>query len=467
MAQPKRIQLPVTDSVINTLDDWRVFVAADKEKSNKNYVPKMIKILDKPEKYDSLFLVKIVDSLVAFKSYKSIPFIFDLLCRYIDFNRKNNLTKMAHTLQKYGGYQALNKHFLNSEFSDTLDPNTFRASVFLKIREKHYQQFYASRYWVKTPKPIKEPEPPKWVKEELQKRNYCSKAFVIDSTCFDKINSFHQLLFLDTNRLDNVNLAIQAIINEPDFDINKQRILIEKLAKINSPSVKQLFYFFMVAPLLAVDDMSNFSSFAFILQRQPLALIVDSLLLNNQLRDFRSSNAYSKKVLSALKSNISTCYACHFKTSEEMHIEAMKAYDTRHIDKQIEKIINRNSALKDFGGYLKYHIALDSIIKQVLRIENITDAYYDYCQTKLLLYPGWETLGIVYWPEEKLAVQKCYPIQIGNQNGRMKHYKRRFFKKVGLPTDQDFLVFYPEKIYYKSGFVDEERKRCEEMNYKH
>ena len=459
---PKRVQHYITDENINQFTHWKQLFAAEKERHNKNYVPKMIALLAKPEKLDSTQLVQLVDSLVHFRSYKSDWFVFDLLCRPIDFSLENEFTKMAKTLRDYGGYKALNKHFLKDSIPQMTDKNTFRATVYYAVREK-CTWMNGSVYFVPYQKPVPPKPLPKEVQQQLARHLTCKSAFLINDSAFQHVGSLNQLLFLDTTNNSKEKILLDSLWRFSYGNPQKISAILTNLIRINSLQVKRLVYVFMTYPIYFVHDLNVINSIAPHFQTLEVAQLADSVFLGNKLVSLRQSPDYFKQVTQALGAEVGECYACEFKTSDELQIEYMKTFDVSHIDRKIEHIINKHSAFSYADGSFTYAQQLDTILKQVLQIENVTDAYYDYCRVKISIYPGWMTLGIVYWPNESFAVQKCYPIQLGSNFGRMNRYKRQALKQLNLGGNSDRMVFDPNRVYYQVGFVDAERRECERM----
>ena len=133
------------------------------------------------------------------------------------------------------------------------------------------------------------------------------------------------------------------------------------------------------------------------------------------------------------------------------------------IDRKIFKIIRKNSRLKKFGGYFKYHVALDSIKQKVKRIKNVIDLEYDNCEIKISIYPGWSFLGVKYL-FKGTEIEKSYLIQIG----ALRNIKI-FGKVLGFPRlpkfiSTDRLVLKKKKTICNPGFIDRQRDLCRRMN---
>jgi hypothetical protein len=122
-------------------------------------------------------------------------------------------------------------------------------------------------------------------------------------------------------------------------------------------------------------------------------------------------------------------------------------------DKLIIHIIKKHSDLRKFGGFVEYHKAFDTILKEVNSLEFVEDAFFDFCAVKLLLYPGHSTLGVKYQIDGE-TIEKCYDIQVGYYESK----RRVFGISIKNYGNLDQLIYL--KNYVQQGFIDEQRELC-------
>ena len=132
--------------------------------------------------------------------------------------------------------------------------------------------------------------------------------------------------------------------------------------------------------------------------------------------------------------------------------------DWQKADKKIQKLINHWVDLDYSLGYPNYGLAIDSLVEMFKQLPCVEEAYADYCAMKLMIWPGYSVIGVKYVVEGN-SKEVCYTIQQG---------KIRSINVLGLMRfprqGKEELVFKGSNLC--DGFIEEQRKLCEEANLK-
>jgi hypothetical protein len=127
----------------------------------------------------------------------------------------------------------------------------------------------------------------------------------------------------------------------------------------------------------------------------------------------------------------------------------------RFIKKETRKL--RNGVLFDNGpgsGMQVSHVeSLDSIVSMLKKLPCVEDAFWDRCQIKIAIYPGWSVIGVRFRTHDGIT-EKCFTIQEGTTG------------TVQLPCWRPKLFKARNALLYKKmaecpGFIEQQRKLCE------
>jgi hypothetical protein len=108
------------------------------------------------------------------------------------------------------------------------------------------------------------------------------------------------------------------------------------------------------------------------------------------------------------------------------------------------------------GIQINHTPGLDSLTNWLKNKRCVEDAYWDKCQIKELLYPGWASIGAKFRTRNGI-VEKCFYIQEGTM-GQMSIFGWRPHAR----KSRNILVY--KKIYNCSGFIEKQKKECDESN---
>lgn len=129
------------------------------------------------------------------------------------------------------------------------------------------------------------------------------------------------------------------------------------------------------------------------------------------------------------------------------------------IERFVHKVIKKNRRGKVYfnGEGSEYQTdlspCLDTITNWIKKKECIENAYWDKCQIKDALYPGFSSIGVKFKTKNGI-IEKCFLIQEGT-TGQINIFcwKPKIFKSKSI------LVF--KKMYDCENFIEQQRINCE------
>lgn len=457
----KYVQDYITDENINTFTDWRDLGGARKLRMNKNWHLSLIKKIDHYEKYDSIELVKFIDSLASLKMNETFHFLTDLCCRYIDYRNKNAFTRMAWILNHYGGPQALNKYYLKDSIqTQSKDLYTIHAEVYYAIRDKYGRMMESSVYLKKYIPPIPPPPLPKQVAKQLTSRIECDSALKINDINVNDISSPWQILSLNRELKTRTDSIVARLLDPVTPTDSLQMIqLVDELIGLKTEASNCVAFTLLFRPIV-IHDLNYFNQLSGTLSFYGGYYAVNKHYLNYQVDTTLDYYDFTSKVYLQMLTKMPECYYCKPKTSKQMMKMRMDKVNVSKMDRKILKIIDNHGNLRKFGGFQNYHLALDTILKDVLKLEGIEDATYDYCRTKICIYPGYTILGVRF-TVDSVTIDRCYHIQLGYSNSSFFAFGYRipFIRKPEKLRGNE-LFSKKEWAYCEPNFIEEEREIC-------
>ncbi|MCU0436402.1 MAG: hypothetical protein MUC49_00705 [Raineya sp.] len=462
----KEVQVKITDENINTITDWRDLGSTKKLVNNRNWLRSMIKKLNRYEKYDSTFLVKLVDSIASLKMNESFCFLADFCCRSIDYSKKTELSRMAWIVNRYGGSRALNKYYLKDSIDYKKDPVTFHAEVYYAIRAKYLRDMEWCYYYKPIEKPV-EIYIPKNVKKRLKYKPDCDSIFKINNQNINNIDTPWQFMFLNNPPITKLDTLVYQLTDVSALQNKKRDSLyfnniVRQIVKLKTPESFCLVYNTLFRPIV-IKDLNPFNSLCGMMSYYGGYQLVNEYYFNNTITTTDTTidqYHFYGALFQKMKALESECYYCTPISQEQKMIQKMKEVDSKRMDRKVSRIIRKNSRLKKFGGILKSHIAFDSIRRRIERLKYVKDVFYDYCQIKIDLYPGYMTLGVLF-TEKGVEVEKGYIIQVG----RTRYTRLRFFGYntcIPIPKLKSMDKLLLRKIYYAPNFIKKNKQICED-----
>ena len=148
-------------------------------------------------------------------------------------------------------------------------------------------------------------------------------------------------------------------------------------------------------------------------------------------------------------------------TLAQSNTKFCKAIEKEHF-KKIERLLKQQVRHHKNGqryyngagsGYqTNFTPALDSLTNWFKNQSCVIDAYWDRCENKIAIYPGWSVIGAKF-KTKKGIVEKCYSIQLGT-TGKI----NLFGWRPQLFKTKNKLVY--KKSYDCNGFIKQQKLNC-------
>lgn len=292
-------------------------------------------------------------------------------------------------------------------------------------------------------------------KVQLDKQD-CDTLILVTDESIHNINSPYQLTFLNEIPKTRLDTLVNKLINlgntgdkDLTFDYSYQKELFDSIGRLRT---EEAFCFLYILCELSFHEWTNKPVKQGALGSSECFIALNKYFLNNEINTSTNQN-YNWDIRERYNKNPPTIYYCVPIDSEEKYKKFAQLGNTKTYDSELIKIINNYSDLREFGGFEKYKSALDTILKEVNRLEYVVDAYFDYCEEKTAIYPGSSTLGVILIINGK-SIEKCYDIQVGDYEIK-KDFLGRNVKNTG---NFDKLIY--KENYIKRGFIDQQREFC-------
>lgn len=449
----------ITDENLMEIESWKQLEYLQAAPGSRRLLLKMVKKLARPARYDSVTLVGLVDSIAWIKSVESLQFLTNFCCRYIDYHILSDFSRMARTVNYYGGARALNTHYLKDSITYEQHPYDFEAVVSEVMRNRYGGLMGVSHYLRPVVKHPPSSPLPKAILAEQKRRMHCDSVLEINDLNVQHISSPWQLLALHQppqNRLDSIVTLLQQVRRtDSEADSIQFASWVDQVVAMKTEDSWCLTYTLLCRPIVG-DDLNPFNGLHGVFSYYGGYHALNRHYLSHAVSDTLDYFDFAYEVLRRLPPEAPRCYFCKPLNAKAQIVRYMEEADARSMDRAVVKLLRRHSRLREVGGYTHYNIALDSILQAVQRMETVHDAFYDACQEKILLYPGFMTLGVLFQAGDRV-VEKCYPIQLGQ-------YDRLWlfggFIPVRRTGSTDRLVFDPKRAFINPGFIQAQRELC-------
>ncbi len=144
--------------------------------------------------------------------------------------------------------------------------------------------------------------------------------------------------------------------------------------------------------------------------------------------------------------------------NEKAFCKAVESSNFKKAERQIKKLVRKNSKGQTYfngegSGYqITFTPCLDSITNWLKKQRCVKDAYWDKCQEKITIYPGWSSIGIKFITKNGV-VEKCISIQEGT-TGQI----NLFGWHPKLSKEKHKLVY--KKMFDCKGFIEQQKFNC-------
>jgi hypothetical protein len=256
-----------------------------------------------------------------------------------------------------------------------------------------------------------------------------------------------QLTFVHQDLQNSVDNLLYKIMASP---IDSLPVYIDLLGQTRTEEAYKLLYVACCFPVF-VHDINPFNSTMGAISGYGGYQALNKYFFNSAVVNDSSSWHFARDVILICNKNVPKIYYCKPEDYFSYQMRTMEAINTSTYDWEIINIITRYSNLKEYGGIVNYMQAQDAILNAVSNLDFVGDAFFDYCETKIAVYPGWAVLGVIILTDD-IPVEKCYRIQVGEIND--------FNLPIGRMGHSDWLVY--KNNYVLPGFIQHQRDLCTE-----
>ncbi len=141
------------------------------------------------------------------------------------------------------------------------------------------------------------------------------------------------------------------------------------------------------------------------------------------------------------------------KAVEKENFRKVERLFKREIKKRKSGLQNDNG--KGSGIQVNHQYTFDTLTLWLKKMPCIEDAFWDKCEIKIAIYPGWTVIGAKFKTTSGIK-EKCFTIQIGT-TGTV----NIFGWKPKLCKAKNSLVY--KKMADCSGFIAKQKQNCAEL----
>lgn len=126
--------------------------------------------------------------------------------------------------------------------------------------------------------------------------------------------------------------------------------------------------------------------------------------------------------------------------------DALNTGNFNKVDRLVAKQIKKHRKPDMSLGYPTYLTSFDAVEGWLKKMECVVDTELDACEIKIAIWPGWMILGVLFKADNGDITERCYRIEMG------KTIMRKNIDELWLSEAQNC-----------PGFIQEQRKKCDEM----
>ncbi|MBI1307241.1 MAG: hypothetical protein GC181_11615 [Bacteroidetes bacterium] len=281
---------------------------------------------------------------------------------------------------------------------------------------------------------------------------------VLNDSLAMTLESPYEFVFLNAAPKNTLDSIVETILFAQKDSLSCVK-LVDELGALQTPESYCLLYTACCRPYI-VDDLNLYTQFVAIVTFYNGYSVLNKYYLNNKISEATDSREFAEAVMQECRKKEPSCEIMrNTLTLEEALILAMSELNVSKTDKKIKRIIRKHCKIHKHGKDTSFYHALNNILLDVQKLDNVLDTYYDYCTIKIAIYPGTTTLGVMI-ETEKFAVEKCYAIQMG----KLRNYKL-FGKPIGFIKRAGSLQkLILKSEYYAPGFIQQQRELCDKMH---
>ena len=142
----------------------------------------------------------------------------------------------------------------------------------------------------------------------------------------------------------------------------------------------------------------------------------------------------------------------------KLFCKAVEKMNFKKVERQIKKLIHKNKTGQTYfngegsGNQINLSPCFDSITNWLKKQDCVEDAFWDKCQIKVSIYPGYSSIGVKF-RTKKGVIEKCFLIQEGTTGQlNLMGWKPKIFKYKKI------LIY--KKMYDCDKFIEKQKLNC-------
>ena len=280
----------------------------------------------------------------------------------------------------------------------------------------------------------------------------CAKPILVTPENVSTITDPYQLTFLHEIPKNYVDSLVYTLLHAKSL-IDQQKI-VETIAKTGTQEAFLLLWVASIHPLV-FEDMNPFGTLCAIIDHSNGPSLLNKYFFKNSVKVLETSDHLTNKYnfkQAILKECAKKKPKAYFCTVRNKALDPdLGDINPRKYDKQIIKIINRNSNTQNPQ-------CIKNIIKEVTELPFVEDVLWDGCYEKLCIYPAYYQLMVIMNIDNK-KVERYYSMK----GAKFVYFGIRW-KGEGLlgrtiETNKNKLVVV--NTGYSPGSIDAARAYCE------
>lgn len=394
---------------------------------------------------------KIVETIAKTGTQEAFLLLWVASFHPLVFEDMNPFGTLCAIIDHSNGPSLLNKYFFKNRVKvlDTSNPQTdkynFKQAILKECAKKKPKAYFCTvrnkAYTLNEMQQI--------IDNSFNEYIPCANPILITDKNMYAIHNPYELTFLHRDPQNIVDSVVYFLRFGPITLETKD--LLQKMAESKLPEAFSLLY--LSCKLSKKMDLGNniFHSIA-----NQIVIWGGFELLNKHFLDQQADPKHSifyfrDEVICLADQKRPTLYYCHQPTVKELYDKEMADINPQMYDKQIIKIINRNSNTQNPES-------IKNIIKEVTDLPFVEDVLWDGCYEKLCIYPAYYHLMVIMNIDNK-KVERYYSMK----GAKFVYFGIRWRGKglLGrtIETNKNKLVVV--NTGYSPGAIDAARAYCE------
>ncbi|MBL7922298.1 MAG: hypothetical protein JNJ40_18430 [Bacteroidia bacterium] len=314
----------------------------------KNKVDSVLIQLLKYAYHEEIGLVKykLLEEIAATKTHEAFYLLYaGCVTKLRSDNYFPPFQQLCYTIKNNGGLQLLNNYFLNGSVEESGSEKNFEEEVVSKCKKMKP----VIHYYLNMPQEID----PESITQDIQQfrvqNKPCKKPELLTKKNLKKVKQIYELTFLHEQPVNTVDSCVRFLMDSIDWRVKKNWHLVydsiwNRIAQTRSTEAFQLLY------LSSWDEVSPYNEYLYSLTNWVYSRVDNYLYTyfyqGKKLNiDSIGQFKFRTKVLFDINKRAPQIYICDEPSPQEVYVKKTKSPELKSIDRQIIRIIKRNSRL--------------------------------------------------------------------------------------------------------------------------